>query len=111
MLLLSVSGYLMVMEAVSVPLTSEWTNMNPSVKPSAREFHAMAYDSRSDRIILFGGTQSLPPFDSDETWAYDFNTNTWTNMDPASKPSARDGHAMAYDTQSDRVILFGGSGS
>ncbi len=32
----------------------------------------------------------------------------WTEMDPATAPSPRAGHAMAYDAGSDRVILFGG---
>jgi hypothetical protein len=34
--------------------------------------------------------------------------NTWTNMNPSTHPGARSGHAMAYDSESDRVILFGG---
>jgi hypothetical protein len=85
----------------------EWTLMNPSEKPSARWTHAMAYDSQSDRVILFGGMPG-EAYRSDETWAYDYDTDTWTNMNPATKPSARAGHAMAYDSESDRVILFGG---
>jgi len=34
---------------------NNWTNMNPSTYPGARQYHAMAYDSESDRVILFGG--------------------------------------------------------
>ena len=88
-----------------------WTKMNPG--PSSRIKHAMAYDAKSDRIVLFGGGAGAtlpPPFSAlrDETWAYDFNTNAWTNMIPATGPSARAGHAMAYDAESDQVILFGG---
>ena len=92
-----------------------WTKMNPATKPSARIGHAMAYDSQSDRVILFGGfTGSGPsgggPSDaSNETWAYDFDTNTWTDMKPAVAPSAKLWPGMAYDSQSDRVVLFGGS--
>src|SRR2546426_590310 len=86
--------------------TNKWTQMNPVLKPSARYAHAMAYDSQSDRVILFGG-QSGVSFLND-TWTYDFDTNTWTNMVPSAKPSARVYTEMAYDSQSDRVILFGG---
>ena len=58
---------------------NEWTNMNSVVHPSGRWAHAMAYDAGSDRVVLFGGeTGALNP--SDETWAYDFNTDTWTQM-------------------------------
>src|SRR5439155_1078131 len=91
--------------------TNTWTNMTPAVMPPARYYHAMAYDSQSDRVILFGGigiSGSGSAFLPNDTWAYDFNTNIWTNMTPASNPPARSYHAMAYDSQSDRVILFGG---
>src|SRR2546426_763877 len=93
--------------------TNKWTNMTPSAMPPARYYHAMAYDSQSDRVILFGGigvSGTGSPVGLGDTWAYDFDANTWTNMSPATTPSALAIHAMAYDSQSDRVILFGGSG-
>ena len=96
--------------------TNTWTNVTPEVGPSpccvnALIFSApggMAYDGESDRIILFGGTRREPRYLSGETWAYDYNTNTWTNMTPAMGPDPRFGHSMAYDAESDRVIIFGG---
>ena len=133
-----------------------WTNMTPSVAPSGRFWPAMAYDSNSDRVILFGGSIGPPAYVSNETWAYDFNSNTWTNMSPDTAPSyvgAFDAMVsnsrrnatllfssydrqtwiyeyttnrwtslnqagpsqlvyfdMAYDSQSDRVVLYGGDG-
>ncbi len=88
--------------------TNTWTNMTPSLSPPPRAAHALAYDSDSDRVILFGGR--TPPFNfpQNDTWAYDTNTNTWTDMNPVVRPPARCCHAMAYDAESDRVILFGG---
>ena len=88
--------------------TNEWALMNPATGPSPRFLHAMAYDAESDRVILYGGvqTESLTP--TNDTWAYDFNTNTWTNRIPQNPPPARWGR-MAYDAESDRVILFGGA--
>ena len=85
-----------------------WTNADPPTRPVRRVYHAMAYDSESDRVILFGGSGNGDVFN--DTWAYDFNLNTWTDMDPAVRPPPRYGHAMAYDSQSDRVILFSGYG-
>ena len=32
----------------------------------------------------------------------------WTQLQPAASPSARVGHAMAYELARDRVVLFGG---
>ncbi len=85
--------------------TNQWTKMNPSLQPSGRCAHDMAYDTESDRIILFGGVDTS--FDGDKTtWAYDFNTDTWTKQ--ALGPPALQGPRMAYDAESDRVILFGG---
>lgn len=89
-------------------VVNTWTNMNPSLHPPARSQHAMAYDSKSDRIILFGGDKNGHHSFLGDTWAYDYNTNTWTNMSPKISPSARDRHAMVYDSRSDRIILFGG---
>ncbi|MEE9237841.1 MAG: kelch repeat-containing protein, partial [Thermoplasmata archaeon] len=91
---------------------STWTDVNPAPRPSPRFYHAMAYDSESDRVVLFGGFVVTDPPEAevgDDTWAYDVNTDTWTNMDPVSRPSPRFYHAMAYDSESDRVVLFGGS--
>jgi len=87
--------------------TNTWTNMTPSIQPSARERHSMAYDSINGKVILFGG--NFAGGYDDETWAYDLDTNTWTNMTPPTpKPSARGYHSMAYDSINDKVILFGG---
>src|SRR5437667_301225 len=88
---------------------NKWTDMDPLGKPHGRYNHAMAYDSASDRVILFGGYDSGSNFN--DTWAYDFNTNAWTDLDPPAKPPVRSQHAMAYDSGSDRLIMFGGAGS
>ena len=59
--------------------SNTWTNMFPVEHPSGRWGHKMAYDEGSDRVVLFGGeTAGTTP--SSETWAYDFNSNTWTHM-------------------------------
>src|SRR2546425_4542167 len=73
----------------------------------------MAYDSKSDRIVLFGGFDpGLGPYGNvtDDTWSYDLNANTWTNLTLPTKPSVRQDHAMAYDSESDRIVLFAGVG-
>ena len=84
--------------------TNTWTSMG--FGPPGRSLHAMAYDSQSDRVVLYGGDGPDGP--TDETWTYDVDTNTWTEMNPAVRPPALLYHAMTYDAQSDRTILFGG---
>jgi hypothetical protein len=89
-----------------------WTEMTPALAPDVRSGHGLAYDSQSDRVILFGGFKEFDGNDKhvnyNETWAYDYDSNTWINMEPAFMPSARCKGTMAYDEESDRVILFGG---
>ena len=86
--------------------TRTWDKVNPAEEPPPFRFwYDLAYDSQSDRIILFGGNGDGP--DLQDTWAYDYETNTWTEMTPAASPKGRWGHAMAYDAESDRVILWG----
>ncbi len=83
-----------------------WTLMKPSAAPSPRDSVAMAYDSQSDRVVLFGG--SAPSGVSNETWSYDYDHDTWVEMLPPTQPQPRTEAAVAYDSESDRLILFGG---
>lgn len=87
--------------------SDEWTNKSPSAAPPARAFAQMAYDSGSDRIILFSGAATTEIHFND-TWAYDYDSNTWTDLSPPVMPSPRRYASMEYDIQSDRIILFGG---
>ena len=72
----------------------------------------LAYDAQSDRTILFTGMRNLPHSGAGkkngQTWAYDYNSDTWTNMTPEEGPNNLLGPRMAYDSESDRIILFGG---
>ena len=88
--------------------TDTWTNVTVP-GPPPRTVAAMAYDSESDRIVLFGGaTGPFPSSEFGDTWTYDYDSRTWTNMSPANGPPSRRAHAAAYDAQSDRVIIFSG---
>lgn len=97
--------------------TNTWTNMQPEIAPPELLGGDMVYDAESDRMILFSGldiANSAAPdrwIFSSETWAYDFDSNTWTKMNPELSPPGRNYHAMAYDEVADRVILFGGVGA
>lgn len=84
-----------------------WHDMNPLNAPSGREAYGLAYDAKSALVILFGG-YTTDEKDNDETWAYDLNANTWTDMKPTTSPPARLAGRLAYDPRVDRVILFGG---
>lgn len=75
--------------------------------PYAMLGQRIVYDSESDRIIMFGGFELTKYKFVDETWVYDYNTNTWTNMEPRIHPSGRNYVGMVYNSKADRVILWG----
>ena len=91
--------------------TNTWANRSPSAAPSIRAAHGLAYDSESDRTILFSGWRSGSGgtlVHWVDTWAYEYSSNTWTNMSPVVTPTGKVAPSMTYDSESDRVILFGG---
>ncbi len=84
-----------------------WSNMNPTVHPSARHRHAMCFDSFNRKAVLFGGDDS---WYSNDTWTYDYASNSWSNMNPPNPPPGRYYHSLCYDSHNRKVILFGGAG-
>ena len=87
--------------------TNTWTDMTPPMAPPPRIYHAMDWDSASNRVILFGGVSRLYEPVLEDTWAYDFDSNTWKALTPKTHPSARARHVMVGTPQG--VLLFGGS--
>jgi hypothetical protein len=74
---------------------------------------SLVYDSQADRNIMFGGKDSSLKI-LDETWEYDYNTNTWTNLTPTMTIiggwlEPRYWHRMVYDEQNHRTVLFSGN--
>ena len=95
------------------PDTGVWNQAPGEDGPAARFGASAAYDSGSDRVVLFGGARMQDAGSTelfDDTWAYDVDTDTWTAMSPDRHPPLRAYGAMTYDPEVDRVLLFGGSG-
>ena len=67
----------------------------------------MVYDSKSGKVLLFGGTGSETFFN--DTWQYDPASNTWTDLAPAGDvPQGGSAASMVYDSDRGKIILFGG---
>lgn len=83
-----------------------WKRM-ANTGPSPRYGHALAYDSRRQRVVLFGGQTSVGGSDRylDDTWEWD--GAAWNQVVNAG-PSARSNHAMVYDSARSRIVLYGG---
>ena len=87
---------------------NNWTMKNPATRPTVRVGTSMS-SIGGDKVLLFGGFEWSEGGElSDETWVYDLSDDAWTLKRPASKPSARQFHAMA-SIGSNKVLLFGGN--
>ncbi|PYJ93930.1 MAG: hypothetical protein DME23_25600, partial [Verrucomicrobia bacterium] len=86
---------------------TNWLSRSPSTSPSARSVgQGMAYDAQRQEVILFGG--KLPGGEqTNDTWSW--NGTNWSALSPATAPTIRSGHAVAYDEVRKRITLFGGS--
>lgn len=79
--------------------------------PPPRTFPSLAYDSARKRLILFGGNRVLFGTAEDTTtflndmWAWD--GQTWHQID-AAMPPARAEASIAYDSDRQRIVLWGG---
>lgn len=90
--------------------THTWAKITPATtSPSARGLHAACYDSLRHRVIISGGQDSGGGHLQD-LWAWD--GVDWTDITPVgTKPGARRAHAIAYDSNRDVIMLFGGVAS
>jgi hypothetical protein len=96
------------------PASAQWTAHGPG----PRYLHSAVFDSSTDQMIVFGGTDygttnyndlwvtvnvmnsdCNPTCDLD--WVYDTPTGT--------PPAARSGHTAVYDSTNSRMIVFGGA--
>ncbi|HBP18927.1 MAG TPA: hypothetical protein DEA08_14215, partial [Planctomycetes bacterium] len=84
----------------------EWGIPNPKTLPSARAWHAMAYDSVRGEVVLFGGATENKGERLDDTWVWD--GGNWARLEISDRPPARSGHGLLYQAQERRLLLFGG---
>lgn len=91
----------------------DWTQMNPEESPLPQYGHHMIYDTRNRMLLMYGGHWSIPDTSrhgySDGVWTYDYPTDTWTMIDEATTPPGRYWHNLAYDGDSGKMVMFGGS--
>jgi hypothetical protein len=95
---------------------STWTMLAPAGGPPiARWLQTGVEDQANDRMIIFGGTNTLGSSGQmNDVWVL-ANADgiggapTWTQLNPTGTvPSARLDASAAYDSATNRMILFGG---
>jgi hypothetical protein len=86
--------------------SGSWQQRATTAFPPVRFGHAMAFDRARGRTVMFGGRTRTGTIFLGDTWEWD--GTTWSPRTPAAAPSARMGHAMAFDPRSGQVLLYGG---
>jgi len=87
--------------------TDTWREIEPSNSPTPRSSMGMAYDAKNRRVVLFGGS-SNSEYPHSDTWVYDFESNSWTEMHPSVSPKPQYGVGMVYDSLNERILLLEG---
>jgi len=102
-------------QRMAATVTNGWTSVSAFVwrvahrdRPVQRAHHAMAYDNRRGRVVLFGG-QALDPGGSTpvlrDLWEWD---GTQWHFRATNGPIERLYPSMTYDERRGRIVLFGG---
>ncbi len=81
-----------------------WTQRTFGSAPSARNYHAMAYDPVRQRVMLNGGSDGSNTSGLTDTWTYD--GVSWTLQGALSAGAY--GKGASFDERRQRVIEFGG---
>jgi hypothetical protein len=85
---------------------SRWTKVADGASgPGQRVHHAMTYDSRRQRVVLFGGFGTGSDRSAD-VWEWD--GSRWTKI-VTPGPGARSRHRLAYDAARGVTVLYGGT--
>ena len=78
----------------------------PNVTPNPRLDHAMIFGPNAANL-MFGGVDSASAY-LPETWVYISTGNLWFQPPVGTAPGGRRDHGLAWDSATDRVVMFGG---
>lgn len=97
---------------VSLSASPTWTLIETAgEKPAPRIGHVQLYDSRRNRLLVFGGVDSVT---RNDFWVLDLTTDppAWEAVLPTGSLPPRAAYRQAvYDSLNDRVLVFGGADS
>lgn len=89
---------------------NSWERKRPDPSPVQRGDAGFVYDESNKVFIMYGGLSDVNPERIlDETWVYDIDENTWTEMTPENSPPRSYGGDLVYDSLNQKVLLWGGN--
>jgi hypothetical protein len=97
------------MRVISPP-ESAWRVITSASSPGNRVYAAVAYDTKRQRAILFGGKSYWKIGGQEEyessTWEWD--GQDWHEVTPLVSPPGRVNHEMIYDEERGEVLMYSG---
>lgn len=103
------TGSSVVNEVYSLDLaTNLWTKVTTTGDvPAGSMKHTTVYDSDTQKMILFGGTDLFSYMD--KAYTFDLSSNEFEEIYPGgSQPDQRARHSAIYDKTNKRMIIFAG---
>ncbi|MBI3968304.1 MAG: fibronectin type III domain-containing protein [Chloroflexi bacterium] len=96
----------------SLPPTvwTELTGNGASGSPLGRHNHAAAWDSQNNRLLVFGGSLDYGAYKRNDLWEYT-RARRWRQLTANGAPGApanKFAPVAAWDTQANRLLVFGG---
>lgn len=97
--------------SLSLDGSPSWSELTPAgMAPLDRRGHTAIYDSKRDRMVIYGGfSRRRPSVRLDDVWALSLaSTTEWTELTPIGTKTARQFHAAVYDPMRDVMTVCGG---
>lgn len=86
----------------------DWHEIVGSAHPERVHGGAMAYDSKRQRTVFFGGTSGVG---GETQRTFEWDGAGWTEFKGQTAPPPRTRHQMAYDEKRGVCVMFGGYGN
>lgn len=84
---------------------NEWVEVDQgSLRPSKRANISMAYDTRRNVAVLYGGNSSSAVLS--DTWEWD--GSKWREVKSVNHPGPREVYGLVYHPKLEQIILYGG---
>ncbi|MEM7675806.1 MAG: kelch repeat-containing protein [Myxococcota bacterium] len=90
------------------PNTNVWTSVPTPAALTPRGGMTMTFNENTENIIMFGG-YGANGVDLNETWRFNVATLTWRRATPLRAPAERRFGYMTFDSDRNRVVLYGGA--
>lgn len=96
-------------EAVDISQRNFTTRVPGGLTTSPSPRYQLSMATANEVAVIFGGSNCTDAGDSlGDTWEYSLSTNTWTQVNPTTRPSPRRGAAMVREPSGNSVIMVGG---